>query len=356
MDGVDGSSFSWHIRGVPSHPNPNPRFFKAVVGTLVATVFVILFGAVVRITGSGAGCGQHWPTCQGEVAHLPRTLETLIEFTHRITSGLLGLAIFVLTTGAFVLLERAHPARKWLVFSSIFLIIEALIGRRLVKLSLVGTDASVERAVMMPLHLVNTSLLLGTLALATFACWPQEAPSRARSPRGAALVGLGLLAVVAVSASGALTALGDTVYPTRLGLSGIAADPGKERHFLEHLRVFHPLLAVALVVALLRLLPRAVTHGSTTARRLARVSIGLLLAQAALGALNVLLSAPGYMQVVHLFVACLIWLAMLLLAAELWAPRHFPAPAPLGFEPDAAHGRASGSSFDAPETSTRSMR
>jgi heme a synthase len=306
---------------VPSHPNPNPRFLKAVIGTLAATVFVILFGAVVRITGSGAGCGQHWPTCQGEVAHLPRSIETLIEFTHRITSGLLGLAIFALTIGAFVVLESAHPARKWLVFSSVFLIIEALIGKRLVQLSLVGTDASVERAVMMPLHLVNTSLLLGTLTAAMFACWPQESHSRFRSPRGAALVCLGLFAVVGVSASGALTALGDTVYPTQLGLSGIAADPGKGRHFLEQLRAFHPLLAVTVVLAMLWLLPRAVAHGSALASRLARVAIALLLAQAALGAINILLSAPGYMQVVHLFVACSIWLDLVLLAAELWAPR-----------------------------------
>ena len=56
-------------------------FQRFAWGSLCYTVFVILFGAVVRISGSGAGCGQHWPTCHGEVAHLPRSIETAVELT-----------------------------------------------------------------------------------------------------------------------------------------------------------------------------------------------------------------------------------------------------------------------------------
>lgn len=340
-------------RRPPDTPSRTSRFGTALTISLIATVLVVLFGAVVRITGSGAGCGQHWPTCQGEVAHLPRTVETLIEFTHRITSGLLGLAVFGLTALSFRLYERRHPVRISLVWTSIFMVIEALVGMLLVRLSLVGDDASVARAVVMPLHLVNTSLLLGALTLAVVAWYPKPSDTVPPARRGAWLVGLGLLAMLIVSASGAVTALGDTVYPVRNAFSGIAADPSGERHFLEQIRVAHPILAVAAVLALLRILPRACESGSAAAQRLGRLGLWLALGQAALGAVNVLLSAPGWMQVVHLLVACVLWITLVALAAELWAPR---LPADFPFSWGSVQGRASGSSLEAGPASTRWTR
>lgn len=301
----------------------HPRIIRAALAVLAATVFVILFGAIVRITGSGAGCGQHWPSCQGEIAHVPQSLETLIELTHRITSGLLGFGILGLLIAAFRVFERGHPTRIWLVLANIFLVIEALLGRALVRDNLVAGNTSVSRAVMMPLHLVNTSLLLATLTVAVFFCFPRpNAPSQ-RSVRGLRLVLVVLAGVLGVSASGALTALGDTLYPVQSAqaLSQIAAESATSPHFLEQLRAFHPVLAVALVLASLRLLPAAVTQASPAAHQLGRVSVGLLVGQALIGAVNILLSAPGWMQVVHLGIACLLWMALVLLAAELWSPR-----------------------------------
>src|SRR5437868_15052119 len=83
-----------------------PPFAVVARAVTVATVLVVLMGAVVRITGSGAGCGQHWPTCNGEVAHLPKHLKTWIELTHRLTSGLDFIGVLVLTVLAFWLKPR----------------------------------------------------------------------------------------------------------------------------------------------------------------------------------------------------------------------------------------------------------
>jgi heme A synthase len=147
------------------------------------------------------------------------------------------------------------------------------------------------------------------------------------------------------------------VYPTRPseGFSRIAADPGIAVHFLERLRVFHPVLAVAVVLVMLRLLPHASKSGSFAAKRLARLALILLGLQSALGAINILLSAPGWIQVVHLTVACSIWMVLVVLTAELWDPRD-PSRFAAGAGTPSGHGRASGSSFEGSVTATRSMR
>lgn len=345
MSDIDARRLPWHRGAVSVEPGPflsgaavssplvrrgederssSPGaalFFKATLATLAATVLVILFGAVVRITGSGAGCGQHWPTCQGEVAHLPRSVETLIELTHRLTSGLLGIGVFALAVAAFRAFAVGHPVRRFAAWTALLIVVEALIGMLLVKLSLVENDASLGRAVVMPLHLVNTSLLLGALSLTAYHCLPQAVSAPPGSRRAARAVALAILAVLVVSVTGALTALGDTVFPVRAGQGLPTLGAAENLHFLTEARVFHPFLAVLAIFLLAWALPRAAKTGTLLARRFGRLSVGLVLLQGLVGALNVLLSAPGYMQVVHLLVACLLWVALVVLWAELRQPR-----------------------------------
>ena len=216
------------------------------LGVLCATLAVVLFGAVVRITGSGAGCGQHWPTCHGEIVHLPRSVDTAIELTHRTTSGLSLLAVFALSVAAFRCFEPGHRVRRAAFWASGMMIVEALLGAGLVLFELVGADRSAARAVMMPLHLISTSVLTGALALVAWWSHPRDprAPAGDRAIWKLSGVGLGL--VLLVSATGALTALGDTVYPVQPAALGErwASDQAAGAHFLERLRVLHPIVAV----------------------------------------------------------------------------------------------------------------
>jgi heme a synthase len=308
----------------PSPTSSRASFAKQALSVLAFTLAVILFGAVVRITGSGAGCGQHWPTCQGEIVHLPRRLSTAIELTHRITSGASAILVFWLTVRAFRAFERGSPVRKATAAASALMVVEALIGAVLVRLALVADNASLARAVVMSLHLVSTSALTASL---TLAAWWSLPPANDLGEARQGLLRLTLAAaflVVLVSASGAVTALGDTVYPVRVTALGarIAEMESPSAHFLERLRVVHPILALAAAMSLIALAARTLDRGLTQAtHRFGKAVLGLSLAQVAVGSLNVWLSAPGYLQVLHLLVASLLWLSLVLLAAELAAPR-----------------------------------
>jgi cytochrome c oxidase assembly protein subunit 15 len=296
------------------------RFSRYAWGLLGYTLLVILFGAVVRITGSGAGCGQHWPTCNGELLRLPRTLKTTIEYTHRATSGLSVLAIIALLALAFRLYPRGHAARKASTVAFVMILVEALIGAALVRLHLVENDASLGRALVLPLHLVSTALL--TAALAWCAFFASRSPHGARAlPAGPrALLLLAGLGVLAVSATGAITALGDTVYPVHA--AGLAArlqeDQGASAHLLQRMRGVHPFLAMA--VAAFVAYVAAVMPAYRTSPDVKRASVAVAACvslQVLAGALNVWLSAPGPLQVTHLLLANFTWISLILLAAAL---------------------------------------
>ncbi len=297
------------------------RFTRQALLTLLLTLGVVLFGAVVRITGSGAGCGQHWPSCQGEIVHLPRSVETVIELSHRVTSGASALAVFWLALRAHRIFGRSRGIRSAALAASAMMVVEALLGAALVKLDLVGMNASVGRAVVMPLHLVSTSVLLAALAFCVWWVRP-SAPLVVPGPRRFAQISL--FSVLLTSGSGALTALGDTVYPVQASAltQRLLQEPAEAAHFLERLRVLHPAIAVVTAVLLFSLGRRVLeARLSAGAQRFARAMLALTGLQLALGTLNVLLSAPGWMQVIHLGVGSLVWVLLALLTSELYAPR-----------------------------------
>ncbi len=304
---------------------PRERFSRYAWVLLGYTLLVILFGAVVRITGSGAGCGQHWPSCNGELLHVPRTLKTTIEYTHRATSGLSVLAIIGLLGFGFRLYPRAHPVRRAASLAFAMILVEALIGAALVRLHLVENDASLGRALVLPLHLVSTALL--TAALTWCAYFSSPSPHGARPLPGGprSLLLLAGLGVLVVSATGAITALGDTVYPVHA--AGLAArlqeDQGASAHLLQRMRGVHPFLAVG--VAAFVAYVAAVMPAYRSSPDVKRASVALVTAvalQVCAGALNVWLSAPGYLQVTHLLLANFAWISLIFLAA---ATRTAPA-------------------------------
>jgi heme a synthase len=281
---------------------------------------VILFGAVVRVTGSGAGCGKHWPTCQGEIAHLPRSLETLIELSHRVTSGIsLGLVL-----GLFWLIRRnfdaSHPTRRLVTWALVFLLLESLFGAVLVLFGLVVGDRSMARAIVMPLHLANASMLMATLCLAAYGT-THELPARGRSRRRKEWQILALLGgLLGASMLGAVTALGDTLFPPRLTASiwsHIVEDNAARAHWLEHLRVVHPLVSVVVALYAIQIALAAILDVSATQlrRNIAKALLMTIICQLGVGIVNVWLDAPAAVQVMHLALA----LGAFNLAAILWA-------------------------------------
>jgi heme A synthase len=302
------------------------RFVTYAWSVLIYTLLVILWGAFVRATGSGAGCGSHWPLCNGEVIPRAPAAETLIEFTHRLTSGLSGLLVIVLLVWALRAFPKKHPVRlgAWLSFA--FIISESLVGAGLVKFGWVAGDASVERAITMAVHLINTFLLLASLTLTVW--WASGGPALRVIGRGFTSWGLviGLAGMLLLGVSGALTALGDTLFPAASLREGLQQDFSPTAHFLIRLRLWHPTIAVA-VSAYLMLLVNLSNLGaaSETARRLSRLLTALLLVQLAAGLLNVALLAPVWMQIVHLLLADIVWITLVFLAAAVLARTPVPA-------------------------------
>src|ERR1700743_1506802 len=84
---------------------------RLALGQLVYLLLVILFGAFVRASGSGAGCGSHWPLCNGEVVPLAPRIETIIEFTHRMMSGVSLVAVAALWLWSRRSFSRDNRAR-----------------------------------------------------------------------------------------------------------------------------------------------------------------------------------------------------------------------------------------------------
>jgi heme A synthase len=290
------------------------RFAKYAWGVLAFNLLVVLWGAYVRASGSGAGCGSHWPLCNGQVIPRPEHVEMLVELTHRATSGV----AFLLVLGMLVWAFRAYPAgstvRGGAAASMVLMVMEALLGAGLVLFGLVAENRSAFRAFSMAAHLANTFLLLAAIALTA---WWGSGGRRVRL-RGqgttAWILHAALLATLAVGVTGALTALGDTLFPkTQVGL-----ELSGTRHFLERLRIVHPVVAVltALYVFLAGWIVRR--HRPDAATRRLSGAVGALWAvQLAAGALNVALLAPVWMQLVHLLLADLAWLALVLLSASV---------------------------------------
>lgn len=288
--------------------------------TLAWNVVVILWGAFVRATGSGAGCGAHWPLCNGEVVPRAPALETMVEFTHRMTSGVALVLVFALAVWVFRERPKGHSARWAAVASVVLILVEAAVGAALVLFGLVAENESVARALFMAGHLANTFMLLAALTLTAHWCTTDAPLRRDALRRDGWVFGLTLVLLVIVGKSGAVAALGDTLYPAQSLLAGLAQDLSPTTTLLVRLRLLHPMLALAGTLAVAFTSARVLqSTEQPVARRWAFVTAALALAQVGLGLLNVILLAPVWMQIVHLLLADLLWIALVLLAARALA-------------------------------------
>lgn len=269
------------------------------------TVAVVLEGAIVRATGSGAGCGNHWPLCNGQVVFGTPALAKVIEFTHRALSGGDGIMILCLLAGAIYGYPKGHPVRLGAGLSALFLVTEALIGAALVKFGLVVNDASPARAAVLSLHLTNTLTLLACLTLTAW--WAKHPRIRLNGPAW-----ISLAAVAVLGITGALAALADTLYPVHSLAAGFAQDLSPDANFVVKLRAMHPFVAAAVGLWLMYY----ASMRAAGARKAAYTVIALVVAQLFAGALNLVLLTPIGMQLIHLLLADLLWIALVILCAS----------------------------------------
>lgn len=289
-------------------------FQRYAWGVLGYNLLVIVWGAYVRASGSGAGCGSHWPLCNGEVVPRTETMATIVEFSHRLTSGLALLLVVGLVVWAFRGYERRHPVRRLAGLSLFFILTEALIGAGLVLFEYVALNQSVARAYWMAAHLINTFILVAFLTLTAWAATSDLRPILSGQRKLLYLGGAALLGTLLVGVSGAISALGATLFPVTSLAEGLQADLSPTGHILVRLRIYHPVIAglvsgqLVVTAAVVRLW--RVGRWTTI---FSRSLIALVAIQFSCGLVNLLLHAPIWLQLLHLLLSDLLWIALILL-------------------------------------------
>ena len=282
---------------------------------LAYTVAVVLWGAYVRATLSGDGCGDHWPLCNGVAIPVDPSLKTVVELTHRVTSGLCWIWTFVMWAASLRAFERGHATRSAAGWSLFFMTTEALVGAGLVLFRMVADNPSTARAGWMAAHLINTFLLLSALTWMAYSAWQEAGARFPRDRRSRFQLGGAAFFVLFVGVSGAIAALGDTLFPASSLAAGLREDFSPTAHIFLRLRLWHPVIAVFGSGYLIWLAADLLRRKPSPPVPTLAVSLGaLVLIQIAVGLLNVALLAPVPLQLAHLLIADATWITLTLLA------------------------------------------
>jgi len=285
---------------------------------LAYNLVVILWGVFLRASYSGDGCGQHWLTCQGEPIPSAPELKTVIEFSHRVTTMIAGFVVLVLLVWAFRRFQKGHIVRKLAALSFVFILIEGAIGGGLVLTGNTAANWTPSRPFWTAGHLINTFILISFLALtAWFAGREGPLEWRKLSSRDVTLIAVGIGAILVVGISGSMAALSTMLFPAESVAEGIVRDFDPDSHFLLRLRILHPILSIFTAVYLLFFagFMRRNAAASIEAVKWSKTLSILIVLQIAFGVVTLLMLGPIVMQLGHLLLADLVWIAFVLLCA-----------------------------------------
>src|SRR5213594_3431174 len=287
-----------HTRArLPPRPYITPpmtrRFTRLAWTAATFTYLLMILGAIVRITGSGLGCGEHWPLCNGKLLP-PLDLPTLIEYGHRLAAAAVSGLVTALAVYAWWLRHRPPPPSTALHRPGVaayvaltLLVLQVGLGAVTVKLSLPPWTVI--------LHLGTAMLLLATLIV--IARGPPDAPP---SRAGLAALTLGFVTVLL----GALTAnLG--AASACLGFPLCNGQIFPAGNYLQHVHWIHRLLAYTLF-------GYAVWWALRTRTRGAWCVVALVTLQVAVAAAMVLSGLPQPLQATHVAAGAAVWAGLVL--------------------------------------------
>ena len=259
--------------------------------SLVFTLIVILWGAWVRFSHSGDGCGNDWPLCKGSFT--PDSFSALMEWIHRATSGLSLLIVFTLVFLAFKIYPQKHLVRKLSLSAGVLILIEALIGAVLVLASLTGSDSSSLRVAVLAFHLINSLLLVAALTL----CW-QSAFADKISFKKPHIYFVGIFPLLALT--GSIASLAGTLFPSESLMQSFLLDFHPESHITLKLRPLHPLLALGFVAFCLMVFSEK-----------KKVLAGMAVIALCSGIVTLLALSPVWMKLTHLLIAYSLWIILI---------------------------------------------
>lgn len=225
--------------------------WKISLALVFYTLLVILWGAWVRISHSGDGCGDTWPLCQGQLIPDSQLKKTWVEYSHRFTSGLYGLLVLALFF--WIKKQTFHSLfqiKRWSFWVLIFMITEALLGAKLVIFKLVNLNDSLWRVIVMSLHQLNSFLLVGftvrlLCAALEYKWFPELSVLSANKKPERMQKNKYLLMILVLAMTGAWAALSTTLFPSVSLLEGFIKDFAMDSHSILKIRITHPILAVS---------------------------------------------------------------------------------------------------------------
>ena len=272
------------------------RYKLYLIFLWIYSIAVIVWGAWVRISKSGDGCGTSWPLCNNTIVPDLQDTNAMIELTHRVSTGLYGIFVVLLIIWTFKLFPKKHILRKVALFILSLTILEALIGAKLVLLGLVGDNTGWSRILVMSIHQVTSILLTGSIARAYYLTALDKI-------NFSWLVEIGKIIMLLIVATGGVAALSNTVFPSSSIMDGLMSDLDPTSHILLKLRVIHPILALSLTLAMMIILIKLHKYNPKYAKELALCfSIAIVV-----GIITLITLSPIYMKLIHLVIAHFVW-------------------------------------------------
>jgi cytochrome c oxidase assembly protein subunit 15 len=294
-------------------------FARFSVFALLYNFAVVLWGVFLRASKSGDGCGEHWLTCHGEVIPSAPAFKTVIEFSHRISTAVAGFVVLALVIWAFRKFRKGDAVRKAAAWTAFFILLEVAIGAVIVLTGNTAQNWTPARPYVMAAHLIITFGLLASLTLGAWFASGRPAftldVERKHLYVIAALVG----GMLVVGVSGSIAALSNLLYEPSGSLGeGIRQDLSADSPLLIQLRGFHPLTSVVFGVLLIFAMRwfKKESEGAGDVRRFADAITVLVLVQFISGFVTILMHAPILMQLLHLFLADVVWMLFVLLSAS----------------------------------------
>lgn len=295
------------------HRSARRWFLRLVIGTIAASYLLVVVGGIVRVSGSGMGCGTHWPDCNGAV--VPTFSQaTAIEYTHRILAATVVLLAIALVAAGVAAFRSDHRVVILTVFALALVLVQAVLGALTVVFDL---PPSVVMA-----HLGTAELFLATLivlAVVTVSSRHTAAGSaeaRVDAPRIRVLAPVAASAVFVLMLVGAYTATSGAGY-------ACTEWPMCNGHYLPtgwtviDIQLLHRLLALVATFAVALLVVEIMRHrgGAGAAGALVAAVAILLPIQILLGAANIWLKLSPAVSALHLATATAIWGLLVALTA-----------------------------------------
>jgi len=283
-------------------------FQKVAVFALIYNLLVVGWGVFLRAGNYGDGCGDHWPLCGDTNTPLMGTFARWIEGSHRISTALCGPLALLLVYLAYRHFPRGDYGRKAAIGVLGMTLFEGAIGAFLVKFKLVAQNDSINRAAVMAVHCVSTFVLVGFLVTLLLATKGWRSPHfRAQGPV-VPILGMAVAGIIMLGISGAVSALAHQIHKVD---NVMEAAMRADSHWMVRLQPLHPLIAVS--VTLYIFLAVGLINHLRPDPNVKKAGEWLMLSfaiQILVGSLNIVMDAPIVMQMLHLVMADLNFIAL----------------------------------------------